>query len=157
MTYAENTRVPAEKSRAEIETILRRYGATEFGYMTSPDAALVGFRANNRVLKFHLPLPMRTEKRFCQYESRGSLYERTEAAAEKLWDQEVRQRWRALALVIKAKLEAVASGITTFEEEFLAHIVMPGTKGQTVGQWLAPRLEEAHKNGKPPALEFKSE
>ena len=53
-----------------------------------------------------------------------------------------RQRWRALNLAIKAKLEAVESGIVTFDQEFLAHIV--GPSGQTVKplialQYLAPR------------------
>jgi hypothetical protein len=32
LKYAANTEVSAEKSRAEIETVLRRYGATGFMY-----------------------------------------------------------------------------------------------------------------------------
>jgi hypothetical protein len=51
-------------------------------------------------------------------------------------------RWRCLALVIKAKLEAVESGITTFEDEFLAHIMMPD--GQTVGQHVRPNIASAY-------------
>ena len=50
-----------------------------------------------------------------------------------------------LALVIKAKLEAVEAGITTFDEEFLAHIVMPG--GHSIGQFVIPRLEEVYRTG----------
>jgi hypothetical protein len=61
-----------------------------------------------------------------------------------------RARWRALALVIKAKLEAVESGITTFEEEFLAHIVLPD--GTTLGQWAAPRLAHVYDTGAMPPM-----
>lgn len=61
------------------------------------------------------------------------------------WEQGCRQRWRALALVIKAKLEAVESGITTFEEEFLAHIVMPD--GMTVGNHVRPTIQAWYSGG----------
>ena len=40
-------------------------------------------------------------------------------------EQERRRLWRALLLNIKAKLEAVESGISVFDEEFMAHIVLP--------------------------------
>lgn len=61
-----------------------------------------------------------------------------------------RQRWRALALVIKAKLEAVEAGITEFEEEFLAHIVLPN--GGTVGQFMLPQVATAYETGQMPPL-----
>ena len=44
--------------------------------------------------------------------------------------------------MIQAKLEAVESGITALESEFLANIVLPD--GGTVGQWLAPQVEESY-------------
>jgi hypothetical protein len=40
--------------------------------------------------------------------------------------------------VVKAKFEAVESGISAFEEEFLANVVVPG--GKTVGQTVIPQL-----------------
>jgi hypothetical protein len=57
----------------------------------------------------------------------------------------IRQRWRALLLTIKAKLEAVAVGITTLEEEFLANVVTPDNV--TVGEWIRPQLKEAYETG----------
>jgi hypothetical protein len=51
-------------------------------------------------------------------------------------------------LVIKAKLEAVETGITSFESEFLAHILLPD--GSTFGQWAAPELERVYLSGKMP-------
>ena len=44
-----------------------------------------------------------------------------------------------------AKLEVVASGISTFETEFLGNIVLPD--GGTVIEWLSPQIEEAYKSG----------
>ena len=52
--------------------------------------------------------------------------------------------------VIKAKLEAVEASITTIEQEFLAHIVLPS--GSTVGEWAAPQLALAYERGQMPAI-----
>lgn len=57
-----------------------------------------------------------------------------------------RQRWRCLLLGIKAKLECAAAGITTIENEFLAHIVMPN--GFTVSESIAGNLAEAYSGNK---------
>ena len=75
---------------------------------------------------------------------------RTKAAQQAAWEQACRQRWRALPLIIKAKLEAVESGITTLESEFLANIVLPD--GGTVGQWLTPQVAEAYATGRMPPM-----
>lgn len=148
--YASATKVSSEKSRAEIETILRRYGADEFGYHNRKDSAYVTFVAKERKVLFCLPLPPKDERRFTH--AKSGYYEKPRSAdnAYKAWDQEVRQRWRALVLAIKAKLEAVNSGITTFENEFMAHIVLPD--GSTVGSWLSPQIEVAYRMGHMPQL-----
>ena len=73
------------------------------------------------------------------------------AAQQSAWEQACRQHWGALLLIMRAKLEAVESGITTLESEFLANIVLPD-RG-TVGQWLAPQVDEAYATGRmPPTL-----
>jgi hypothetical protein len=51
---------------------------------------------------------------------------RTDKAIARAIDQADRQRWRALYLVIRAKLEAVEAGIAVYEQEFLAFISSPG-------------------------------
>lgn len=66
------------------------------------------------------------------------------------WWTANRQRWRALALVIKAKLEAVETGIVSFEQEFLPHLVLPN--GGTVHEWLAPQMEAVYDKGVMPRL-----
>jgi len=143
--YAEHTNVSSDKSRAEIEKTLSRYGATSFLYGWMDAKAVLGFEMRDRRVKFVLPMPDRSG---LTRTPTGRV--RKPTAVDHEFEQAVKQRWRALALVIKAKLEAVESGITEFEEEFLAHIVMPD--GQTVGEKLLPNIESAYKTGDLPPL-----
>jgi len=145
--YASETSVSVEKSRAEIETILRRHKASSFGYASNPTGAMIFFELAGRRIKFVLPMPDPKAREFTHTPAKGML--RSAAEAEKAWEQAGRQRWRALALVIKAKLEAVAAGITTVEDEFLAHTVLPD--GRTVGQFIEPQLQVAYETGAMPA------
>ena len=46
--YANQTTVSSEKSRAEIETTLRRYGADSFAYVSERTRAIVAFQAAGR-------------------------------------------------------------------------------------------------------------
>lgn len=139
--YAAETSVSVEKSRMEIERTLQRYGADAFAYFSEGARASIMFRMGPRQVKFVLTLPDRNLREFTHH-SRGV---RTADAALAAWEQACRQRWRALALVIKAKLEAVAAGITTIEDEFLAHTILPD--GSTVGEWAKPQLDEAYRLG----------
>lgn len=148
MGYAENTDVPSDKSRAEIERTLARYGADQFMYGWDRDQAVVQFRMNDRHVRFLLPLPDREAPEFKLTPAKR--YKRSDADAERAWEQAVRQRWRALALVVKAKLEAVESGITEFEDEFLAHIVLPN--GSTAGAWMRPQIADAYEKGVMPSM-----
>lgn len=144
--YAATTEVSSARSRDEIERTLERYGADQFLYGWQDDAAVVGFRMQGRHVRFVLAMPAKNDRRFTHH-SRGV---RTPEAALKEWEQAVRQRWRALALVIKAKLEAVESGISIFEDEFLANIVLP--TGETAGSWMRPQIEEAYRIGAMPQM-----
>lgn len=148
MAYAERSDVTSDKSRAEIERTLRRYGAGSFAYGWTANEARVMFEMADRHVLFRLPMPDRNERRFTHTAARD--YPREPEAIEKAYEQAVRQRWRALALVIKAKLEAVEAGITTVEQEFLAHIVLPD--GSTVSEWVAPQLAIAYQRNEMPAL-----
>jgi len=145
--YASDTGVPIDRSRSEIERILQRYGATAFMYATKPDRAMIAFEIENRHLRMILPLP--TSREDAMRLNRWGK-EITPDAMKKRIDQEARRRWRALALVIKAKLEAVASGIAVFEDEFMAYFVLPN--GSTVGEWARPQLEAVYSSGKMPKL-----
>lgn len=150
--YAENTTVSVESSRAEIERTLSRYGAVSFAYGWDQQRALIEFAVHNRRVRFVLPLPDRDDPAFTTYKRGqfGSVQKRSPEEAIKRWEQACRQRWRALALAVKAKLEVVDVGISTFEDEFMAHVVLPDN--QTVGQWLGPQIEAAYETGAMPPL-----
>jgi hypothetical protein len=145
-TYASKTEVSSDKSRAEIERTLARYGASSFMYGWDQLRALIAFEMHGRRLKFILPMPNRDD--FKRTPTKRQL--RSATAAEAAYEQAVRQRWRALALVIKAKLEAVEAGIAEFEEEFLAHIVLPD--GRTVGDFMVPQIAAVYESGRMPPL-----
>lgn len=123
--FAASTRVGVEQTRTEIERTLSRYGATAFAYMSQQGRAIIAFEANKRHIKITVPLPI------------------GESEKEK---QEGRQRWRALLLVIKAKLESVESGIETLEQAFYANIVLPN--GNTVFEETCARVAAAYMSGK---------
>lgn len=147
--YAANTSVSVEKSRAEIESILTKYGAGQFGYATDQGRGLasIQFSASGRHVRFVLQLPRQMDEAFVMCPKGKKA--RTADAAYKAWEQACRQRWRALALCIKAKLEAVECGIAEFEDEFMAHIVLPG--GQTVSSLMRPQIEQAYLTGDEPS------
>jgi hypothetical protein len=150
--YASNTKVSSEKSRNEIERTLQRYGASGFGFWIEDDSALVQFQIEKLKIAFKLPMPDRKNEEFTM-SSHENDWQRKPLAAEtahRRWEQSCRQRWRALALVIKAKLEAIDSGISTFEEEFMAHIMLPD--GVTVGEKLVPGLTMLKETGDMPKL-----
>lgn len=141
--FAAQTEVSVEKSRVEIEKQIMRYGATHTAFMSAPGRAMIAFEANERRVVFELPLPDIADKKFDR--TPGGRKRLDPSRRMEVWEQACRQRWRALALVIKAKLEAVESGITTFEEEFLAHIVMPD--GMTVGNHVRPTIAAWYASG----------
>lgn len=143
--YAANTSVSSELSRLEIEKTLIRYGADNFAYASQKGRAFIGFTMNDRQIKFILPLPEIEEFR---YTPTGR--DRSENSKYEAWEQACRQRWRALNLVIKAKLEAVECGISVFEDEFMANIVLPG--GETVGDFMKPQIKQAYLSGAVPKM-----
>lgn len=147
MAYAKETSVNQTQSLLEIERTLSRYGADQFMYGRQQDKAAVGFVMHGRQVRIVVPMPDKNAREFWETPTGR---DRTETAALKEWEQACRARYRALSLVVKAKLEAVESGITTFDEEFMAHLVLPN--GQTAGQRLLPEIEEAQRTGNMPAL-----
>jgi hypothetical protein len=145
--YASDTEVPTDRSRAEIEKTLRRYGATQFAYAWDSGRAVIGFTAQQRQVRFVIPLPDPQDREFT-FTATNRLRSTTSAA--EAYERAVRQRWRVLALVVKAKLEAVESGLVTFQDEFLAHLVLPG--GMTVADTIRDGVAEAYRTGEVPAL-----
>lgn len=150
MKYAANTAVSSDKSKAEIEKTLQRYGATGFMYGWQDSKAVVMFQMHGKHIKFILQMPDRQSKEIT-HTDKGRI--RAKNAQEQAYEQEIKRKWRSLAFAIKAKLVAVEDGVSQFEEEFLAHIVLPD--GQSVGSYMIPQVEKAYETGKmPPLLEM---
>lgn len=148
MAYAEKTSVSVSKTKADIEDLIQKEGAGQFVSGYKENMAVIGFSLANRQIRFVLPLPDKQEQKFWFTPERRT--KRSEKQAYEAWEQACRSRWRALYLIIKAKLEAVESGISTIEREFLYDIVLPD--GKTVGEFMAPQIETAYKTGEMPPL-----
>lgn len=125
--YAETTKVPVDRSRAELEALLQRHGATQRAVYFDDEAGKVHvqFRITERMVRLTFDVPQKAE-------------------------QKARQAWRRTILIVKAKLELVADGASTIEREFLADILLPD--GTTVHEILTKQLVDTYKNGKMPPL-----
>ena len=125
MAYANKTKVPVDRSRAEVERLIHRHGCTKYGSAVDYETGKVRlqFNAQSRIIRIEMDMP------------KG--------------EQATRAKWRALVLVLKAKLEAVESKISTFEEEFMPFIVLPDDR--TVGQHMKPAIASMYSTGKMPA------
>ena len=121
MAYAETTRVPFEKTVSDIITMLRKAGAAQVGQMEEDGRLTILFGLADRQIRFRVT-----------------------------WDDTVtskKQRARALFLVIKAKLESVVSEVETFEQAFLANIVMHD--GKTVHERVSSDMALEYRSGQP--------
>ncbi len=148
MAYAEKTTVATGATLSEIETVIDKYGATGFAFGRSGSRVAVSFEMHQRRVKFTLTLPAPDERRFTHTPS--TRVPRSAESAKKEFDQAVRSRYRALLLTIKAKLESVEAGIETFEESFMAQIVLPD--GRTMGEVATPQIALAYSDNVMPPL-----
>jgi len=79
--YAAQTSVSVDKSKAEIERTLRRYGAEAFMYGWEGNRALIGFKLSGKSLRMELPLPKQSE------------FVRTETGRQRQSQEAVIQAW----------------------------------------------------------------
>jgi hypothetical protein len=132
--YAADTEVPVDRSKQQIEAMLRQRGATEYATGWDEGHDRIQFTLTGSRIRFTLPRPRRGD---FIHDRQGRV--RGQGAIDNAMAQADRQRWRALYLVIRAKLEAVDAGISILEQEFLAVVVTPNDL--TVGDILVPRLQ----------------
>lgn len=145
--YAEDTTVPVSRSKTELESILSKAGATGFGYITQGSRTAIQFELSGRRYLFRIDLPGLDDPEVVKNRAGGwrPASQRPNALA-----QIERQRWRALILIVKAKLESIAQEVETPEQAFLAQLMLPD--GSTVGEWLAPQVEYVYETGRMPRL-----
>lgn len=137
--YALETSVSVEKSKAEIEAVLRRYGATAFASGWTEEKAVMQFDIRGKRLVFELKLPQRSE-----FTRSPAGRTRTRLQVEQAWEQACRSIWRSLVLLIKAMLEAVEAEIVSFETAFMPYVMLPET-GTTMAQEFVDRIDDAYK------------
>jgi hypothetical protein len=147
-TYAAGTKVKVTNSHAEILRLLAKHGASDYGIADKTTAALVAFTIKTAKVRLRFPLPSHADAKMpwsiatwdSRTQSNRPFNPETDAArvdkprAAKL-EQATRERWRLIVLVLKTKLELVALGARTVEQEFLEGLVLPN--GQTVAQEIA--------------------
>jgi hypothetical protein len=147
MGYAEGTKVSVEKSKADIEQLLRKHGATQFqsGWDADQGVSRMTIRMQERIFRFDVWYP---DIEVYRYTEQGR--ERSDRDAEAFAEKEHRRRWRARLLIIKAKLEMIESGESSVEEEFMADLILPD--GSTMRETFVPKIEEAYATGKMPSM-----
>lgn len=134
--YAQKTKVPVENTRMDIEKLLTRAGASQFAFARDSDNGFdrMLFRLVGRMIKIEVRHPTTKEVPSRTHDRHKAL------------DQIYRQRWRAQLLIVKAKLEIIAMGLSTVDREFLADMYLPN--GRTLGDEMIPRLNEAYETGR---------
>lgn len=181
MRYATDTAVSVSKTRGEIEDLVTRSGASKFFSGAEDGRAFIGFvmRCNEkpcpdctgtsplrnrwmcelcaksgkvhdlRNVMFELPLPKAEG-----FKLDGRRRPRPPEKQHEAWEQACRSSWRALHLAIKAKLVSVESGVESFEEAFLAQLVVKDDHGRAVrfGTRAVQAIAEAYMRNGPPQL-----
>ena len=122
--YAQDTSVPVGRTQASLRDLVKKKGASGFAFGEDNGRAVVQFALMDRMLSINV--------------------------GEDIHPKEERRLWRALFMSIKAKLVIAEEGIETFDEVFLANIVMPN--GQTYGEFATPQVSAMVESGKMPKL-----
>lgn len=141
--FASTTKVSVESSQAEVARLLKKHGATTVATMQTETGAAIAFQIGIHRVRFELSVPRwqdLAEKAVSEPPHGWKSWDpnkRTKWCKDEV-EQIERQRWRALLLVTKAKLELVAEGASTIEREFMADLLLPN--GQRVEEWLVPQL-----------------
>ncbi len=126
--FATGTKVPVAKTATELDRLLAKHGATQRATFQDDEnhTGSVQFRLADYVVRITMSsAPV------------GKKPQDVEQAA--------RETWRRLLLLVKAKLEIVASGMSTVEREFLADVLLP--QGDTVHDRFATPLRQNYLSG----------
>lgn len=137
--YASDTKVTVSSSQAELRKLLTKYGVSSFGFAEQPGGAMLAFQAGGYNHRVFMPIRSAEDSAFAYAGTRRRDAKGRKAAAS----QEERARWRALLLVVKAKLEYAAILGQSVESAFTEYRVL--SSGRTV-------QEEITQAGAPPAL-----
>ena len=127
--------------------MLTRYGATGFRTASEGGRTAIAFSVGRHRFRFMYDpsVPAQPAGAGRPGAARNLLQPRSTAPGTRSEEEASRRYWHKLSMLIRAKLEAVAEGIASFDEEFLAYMVLPG--GQTVLQNVGPGIARAYSTG----------
>jgi hypothetical protein len=128
--YAEGTQVPVSRSHDQIKAELRRVGADQIGVMEGGGKAYVVFKVRDVLYRIaSVPIDPKSKR-----------------------DPEAEQRrqWRAITLLVKAKVVSINEKISTVEREFLSDAVMPD--GSVLADHSQKLITSAYADNGPPKL-----
>lgn len=137
--YATETTVSVSSSQAELRRLLSKYGVASFGFAEQPGGAMLAFQSGGHSHRVFMPIRSADNAAFAYAGTRRRDAKGRKAAAA----QEERARWRALVLLVKAKLEYAGILGQGVESAFAEYRVLPS--GCTV-------QEEITQTGVTPAL-----
>lgn len=149
----EHTTIPPERSKADIETLLKSHGVTDIQWTTYKGETILRFlwrltvKGVEKEIMFQFKPPLIETKRRI-WSSRD---QRNIKATVQLESTSYRLLWHYL----KNKLEAVRWGLESMEREFLSHAVVSLLNGQetTIGENIQGVFEAVRS----PALTFQPE
>lgn len=124
--YATKTEVTVSRSQEELRSLLLKYGVTSFGFAEQPGGAMLAFQVGDQNHRIFMPIRSGADPAFAYAGSRRRDAKGRKVAAV----NEERARWRALVLVVKAKLEYAAILGQSIESAFTEYRVLPS--GRTV-------------------------
>jgi hypothetical protein len=139
--------VPPEQSRNEIHRTVMKYGASAYGFLTDPDRGveMVQFRIKDREIRFYVRLPREDEP-----DIKGQIRIAVKRTKGDILDAFLRERWRALALYVKAVCVAIDSEAITVDDAFMSAVVMPDNR--TMGEHTTEVLDRYLLEGRLPPL-----
>jgi hypothetical protein len=124
-----DTEVPYERTKAEIEVLLKSYGVKGIRWTSlegQDDVLEFIIEAEVRGVKKQLGIAVKPPHIFIKKKIRGQLAN----------TENINQEYRLLFHWIKSKIEAVVWGLSTIEKEFLSEVrlKLPGGRETTVGE-----------------------
>src|SRR4029453_10050227 len=113
--YAKNSKVTVDQSRADIQSVVARFGCHFDGFVHETFRSIVCFRGHGRWVRFVVPIKTKNDP---QIEP---------------------ELWGGVLAGIKGRLINVKDGVETFEEAFYAHLVTE--TGKRVFEEAKPKLK----------------
>lgn len=140
--YAASTSVTVQKSRAQIEKLLQRWGCDGLRWTNLYGAGTVTIEftweheERGYLARFTIKVPNDDQLR--SEACHGSTGRYLQTKFDNLTEHRGRQEHRALGLLLKAAFVAIEEGILDAETFFLPYLV--GSDGRTVAEVALPRL-----------------